>query len=170
SETSTAAPAADARTSFAAPSPFSTLRHPSTTLAPAPASSRAATRPIPLFAPVTITLRPAWLGICSTPHFVLIGPPLASFNRLTPSEASDSMATSLRGREAVTDPLMAATYPADHSSVESLPEARPSNLPATVLMRPSVFLGLIVVRLVFGYLRGFSDNAGFPHERTVLPA
>src|SRR5207249_5968007 len=57
-----------------------------------------------------------------------------------------------------------------HSSVESLPKARPSNLPATVLMRAGVFLGLIVVRLVFGYLRGFSDNAGFTHERAVLPA
>ena len=39
----------------------------------------------------------------------LIGPPLASFSRLSPSEASDSMATSLPGREAVTGPLVAAT-------------------------------------------------------------
>ncbi len=43
----------------AASSPFSVLRQARTTWAPTRASSRAVTRPNPLLAPVTMTVRPA---------------------------------------------------------------------------------------------------------------
>ncbi len=46
----------------AARSPFSSERTASTTRAPAPASALAAARPMPLLAPVTITVRPVMSG------------------------------------------------------------------------------------------------------------
>src|SRR5439155_2937566 len=52
----------------AASAPFSALRTPRTTRAPARASSRAAKKPMPLFAPVTTATRPCWLGISVAVH------------------------------------------------------------------------------------------------------
>ncbi len=40
----------------------------------------------------------------------------------------------------------------------------------TVLLRASVFVALLEVRLLFAYLRGVANNAGFPHERAIIPA
>jgi membrane-associated phospholipid phosphatase len=54
--------------------------------------------------------------------------------------------------------------------MESLPNGRRSKVAVTVLLRATVFLGLMEVRAIFGYLRGIVDDAGFPHERAVLPA
>src|SRR5207244_9406871 len=119
SATSTAA-AANVRISVAAVSPFSLLRHPSTTLAPARASSRAATSPMPLFAPVTMTLRPAWLGICSASHLLLMaGSSLSSSRR--PAVGGErqygDFLQSPRGRHTT---LAVSTLPADHSFCASL--------------------------------------------------
>ena len=33
----------------------------------------------------------------------------------------------------------------------------------------AAFVGLLELRAFFGYLRGISDNAGFPHEQAALP-
>ena len=52
------APGTAARSSSTAACPFSRLRQAITTLAPARASSRAVTSPSPLFAPVTMAVRP----------------------------------------------------------------------------------------------------------------
>jgi len=46
--------------------PFSRFRTARTTRAPAPPSARAVARPIPLVAPVTITVRPVILGMEET--------------------------------------------------------------------------------------------------------
>jgi hypothetical protein len=50
--------------------PFSVLRTARTTRAPARASSRAVTRPRPLEAPVTTTVRPDWSASSAAVHFV----------------------------------------------------------------------------------------------------
>jgi hypothetical protein len=74
-DNSTPRPGAADAISFSAASPFWMSRQASTTLAPARASSRAATSPMPLLAPVTIAVRPVWSGICSVLHFALIASP-----------------------------------------------------------------------------------------------
>src|SRR5436305_151275 len=66
-----------------------------------------------------------------------------------------------RGRHTT---LAAATLPADHSFVESLPRPRREKIAVTVLLRASAFVGLLELRALFGYLRGISDNTSFPHE------
>ena len=55
----------------AAVSPFAVSRTARTTRAPAPANARAAARPMPLLAPVTITLRPVMSGRFWTPKVVM---------------------------------------------------------------------------------------------------
>jgi hypothetical protein len=55
----------------AAAMPFSTLRTASTTLAPAAASARAVACPMPLFAPVTMTVLPVMSGMSA--NLKLIG-------------------------------------------------------------------------------------------------
>ncbi len=55
----------------AAARPFSIERTPSTTRAPAPAIAEAAARPMPLFAPVTIAVRPVRSGREVEPEVVM---------------------------------------------------------------------------------------------------
>src|SRR5680860_1881227 len=62
------APVAAASTCSRAAVPFSGLRHPSSTVAPARASASAERRPSPLLAPVTSTVRPDWSGISAAVH------------------------------------------------------------------------------------------------------
>ena len=52
--------------------PFEVSRTASTTRAPAPASSRAATSPMPLFAPVTTMVRSLWEGRSAAVHLWLM--------------------------------------------------------------------------------------------------
>src|SRR5439155_13210241 len=56
----------------AASAPFSALRTPRTTRAPARASSRAAKKPMPLFAPVTTAARPCWSGMSAAVNLAVM--------------------------------------------------------------------------------------------------
>src|SRR5204863_8789997 len=69
---STRAPGTCASSSCLASAPLARFRQAITTVAPWRASSRAAARPRPLLAPVTIAVRPVWSGICPLLHSSLI--------------------------------------------------------------------------------------------------
>ena len=60
----------------------------------------------------------------------------------------------------------------DHLHVQpEPPTARARHNVATIgLFRIAVFVALLEARILFAYLRALVDNAGFPHERNVLPA